>query len=108
MSTYTTAECIENCTNCHNVCYQMALTHCLEAGGEHTEPTHFRLMMDCAKICETSATLQLAGSMFCADICKLCAKICNDCATDCERIGGMEKCVEACRRCAESCSRMAA
>jgi hypothetical protein len=36
--------------------------HCLELGGQHTEPKHFSLIMVCAEICRTSAHVMLIGS----------------------------------------------
>ncbi len=101
-------QCIENCLNCHKTCLQMAATHCLEAGGKHVEPAHFRLMMDCAQICQTSADFMLRGSTHHAHVCAECADICEDCAKSCEAVGGMDECVEACRKCAESCRSMSA
>ena len=101
-------QCIENCMNCHRVCYQTALNHCLETGGKHTEPAHFRLMMNCAEICQTSANFMLSGSDLHKFTCGVCAEVCSRCADDCERIGDMDDCVKACRTCAESCRRMAA
>jgi hypothetical protein len=98
---------IDNCSNCHQTCLQTAMTHCLNMGGKHLEPEHFRLMLDCAKICETSVYFQLSDSKYSKDICKVCAEICTACADSCEEVGGMEDCVSACRNCAESCSAMA-
>lgn len=100
--------CIDNCSECHQICWQMAMTHCLTLGGEHVKPEHFRLMLDCAKICETSACFQLSGSPFSHQICKICAEICTECANSCEAVGAMEECVAACRKCADSCRSMAA
>jgi hypothetical protein len=100
--------CIENCLHCHKTCFQTAMTHCLNLGGKHIEPEHFRLMIHCAKICETSANFQLSDSKFIAEICKLCEEICVACAKSCEEIGNMDQCVEACRTCADSCRTMAA
>ncbi len=48
-------ECVEACLKCYSVCLHAAMNHCLETGGEHTEPEHFRLMMACAEMCRTSA-----------------------------------------------------
>lgn len=103
----TDSTCIENCSSCHKTCLQTAMTQCLNMGGKHLEPEHFRLMLDCAKICETSVYFQLSGSKYSADICKVCAEICTACADSCEEVGGMEECVTACRTCAESCTAMA-
>ena len=37
--------CIDECLSCHSTCLSMAMNHCLEAGGRHVEPEHFRLMI---------------------------------------------------------------
>lgn len=100
-------DCIEHCLHCYSVCLSTAMNHCLEAGGKHTEPAHFRLMMACAEICRTSAHFMLIGSAHHKHTCKECAEICTECADDCERIGDMQECVDACRKCAESCRQMA-
>lgn len=99
--------CIDACTRCHQVCLQAAMNHCLEAGGPHVKAKHFRLMMNCAEICQTSANFQLGGSEYQHAVCTICAEICEACAVDCEEIGDMDACVEACRHCAESCRQMA-
>ncbi|ASY62246.1 Ferredoxin [Sinorhizobium sojae CCBAU 05684] len=101
-------ECIDRCLACYSACLSTAMGHCLETGGKHTEPAHFRLMMACAEICRTAAHFMLVGTRHHRHVCAECAEICAECATDCERIGEMQDCVEACRRCAESCRLMAA
>ncbi len=73
--------CIEACQRCYATCLQTAMQHCLDVGGKHTEPEHFRLMMACAEVCRASAALMLIGSEHHAAQCELCAKICEDCAT---------------------------
>lgn len=100
--------CIDECLACYRECLSTAMHHCLQAGGEHTEPRHFTLMIACAEICRTSAHFMLIGSEHHRHVCGECAEICTECAQDCERIGGMQNCVDACRRCAESYRRMAA
>jgi len=100
-------QCIDECLNCHRVCLGEAMTHCLEAGGQHTEPTHFRLMINCAEMCQTSANFMLSGSPLHAKTCGVCAEVCTACAESCESIPEMEKCAETCRRCAEACRKMA-
>ncbi len=42
--------CIDECLRCYQTCFGMAMNHCLESGGEHVEPKHFRIMMACAEI----------------------------------------------------------
>lgn len=99
--------CIEACSHCHQVCLQTAMNHCIEAGGKHVAADHFRLIMNCAEICQTSANFQLSGSTFHRRVCEVCAEVCEACAVDCEKIGGMDECVAACRACAKSCQQMA-
>ena len=99
-------QCIQNCLDCHATCLTMQTNHCLEAGGKHVEPAHFKLMMDCAQICITCADFMLRQSEHHQHICAECAEICNACADSCEAVGDMETCVEACRKCAQSCGAM--
>lgn len=98
--------CIEACLQCHKVCLGMAMTHCLETGGDHVVPPHFRLMMDCAAVCATAADLMLHKSAFHRELCRLCADICTACADDCAKLDGMEGCVQTCRQCARLCAAM--
>ncbi len=100
-------QCITLCQNCHSVCLGEAMSHCLESGGQHTEPAHFRLMINCAEICQTSANFMLSRSALHGRVCAVCAEVCEACARSCEQVGDMDECVEACRRCAESCRQMA-
>jgi hypothetical protein len=99
--------CIQACQECHNECLMHASQHCLEVGGKHVEPKHFRLMLSCAEICQTSADMMLMGSEHHRDVCASCAVICDACAASCAQLEDMESCVQACRRCAESCRQMA-
>jgi hypothetical protein len=104
-------ECIDNCTNCHNICLE-TIAHCLQMGGKHAETAHVRLLMDCAEICATSANFMLRGSDLHSRTCAVCAEVCKRCADDCEQLADgdeqMLRCAEMCRRCAESCRRIAA
>ena len=56
------SDCVTACNHCHQVCLQTAMNHCLKTGGKHVEAEHFRLIMSCAEICQTSANFQLSGS----------------------------------------------
>jgi len=100
--------CIDECLRCYQTCLSMASNHCLEAGGKHVEPAHFRTMLACAEICRTSAHFMLLSTELHKHTCRACAEVCEACARSCEEAGDMNECVEACRRCAESCRRMAA
>ena len=98
--------CIEACETCHRLCLHMATNHCLESGGEHLEPDHFRTMLVCADMCRATADAMLSSFTYHEVLCTACSRICDECAESCERVGDMDECVNACRRCAESCNRM--
>jgi hypothetical protein len=100
--------CIDSCLACYRRCLQTAANHCLEAGGEHVAPEHFRLMMACAEICRTAAHTMMIGVPQHTRVCGACAELCAACADSCEGMDGMEDCAATCRRCAESCRKMAA
>lgn len=98
--------CIDDCLQCHERCLQDAMNHCLESGGAHVEPEHFRLMMNCAEMCRTAAHFMLSSSSLHAKVCATCADVCEACARSCEQLDDMSACAAACRRCAASCRRM--
>jgi hypothetical protein len=104
---YNMQVCIQACSHCHQVCLQTAMNHCLNTGDKNIEPDHFRLLVSCAEICQTSANFQLINSHFHLRLCQLCAEVCEACAVACEMVGGMDTCAAACNACAESCRQMA-
>lgn len=101
--------CIDNCLKCYETCRE-TISYCLEKGGEHAEPEHINLLLNCADICQTSANFMLSNSNLHVSTCKVCAEVCTKCAEDCERIGRndeqMKECIQICRQCAESCKQM--
>ena len=97
---------IKACLDCHSMCLQTAMSFCLERGGRHVEQEHFRLMLNCAELCQTSANFMLSGSPLHGRVCAVCAEACEACAKSCERVGDMRECVEECQRCAKSCRSM--
>ena len=100
-------DCIEACRSCHDTCLAMAMNHCLELGGKHVAPEHFKLMMNCAEICQTSLNFMLSDSTLRHSVCAVCAEVCEACALSCERVGQMNECIKACNLCAEKCRQMA-
>ena len=102
-----TQACMDVCSQCHQTCLHAAMQYALPAGGKHVDPDHFRLLMNCAEICQTSANFQLSDSVFCAPVCRVCAEICEACAKSCEEVGDMDDCIQACRECAACCRGMA-
>lgn len=104
-------QCIRDCIECYQECTR-CIPHCLSQGGEHVEQKHILLMMECAQICNMSATLMmLKGGQFAYEHCQLCAKVCDACEESCNSIDPddsmMQKCADMCRKCADSCRSMA-
>ena len=102
--------CIQNCQDCHRACLQ-TLVYCMNQGGDHADPDHLRLLMDCADICATSAAFMLRASDLHGFTCAACAEVCRRCADDCEKMSDdlrMRALADTCRHCAESCAAMAA
>jgi hypothetical protein len=79
-------QCIQNRTDCHHMCVETR-QHCLQMEGKHADPTHIRLMLDCAEIYQTSANFMIRGSDLHAYTCTVCAEVCDLCAEDCEHVG---------------------
>jgi hypothetical protein len=103
-------ECMRNCLECAGVCLE-TIPQCLQAGGKHAAPDHIMMLINCARICSTSAEFLVSGSKQHVYTCGACAEICQECSDDCARTGGedfMRRCAEVCKRCAESCRAMSA
>lgn len=100
--------CIDSCIACYRRCAQTAMGHCLETGGEHVQPAHFRLMMGCAEACRAAAHAMLIGVENHQSVCAACAVACADCARSCDGMDGMADCARTCRECAGMCEKMAA
>lgn len=102
-------QCIEDCLACYQECTR-CIPHCLAQGGKHVEPQHITLMMECAELCNASATLMQLQGQFAHEHCQVCARACDACADSCEAIDPddamMSSCAETCRQCAESCRSM--
>lgn len=99
-------DAIKACLDCHSLCLHMAMNYCLEQGGRHVEQQHFRLMLNCAELCQTSANFMLSDSPLHSRVCLICAEACEACAKSCEEVGDMSECVQECQSCAKSCRRM--
>lgn len=102
-------DCIRECEECHDICAE-TVSYCLQKGGDHAEPDHIRLLLDCAEICQTSANFMLRVSDLHTETCRACAVVCQRCAESCQRMTNdaqVKRCAEVCRRCGESCERMA-
>lgn len=107
ISLFSTEQCISKCLECQRICTEQAMNHCLDHGGRHVEPAHFRLMVNCADICGVAAKFMMSGSDLHGKVCAVCADVCEACARSCEEVGEMEECARVCHECADSCAQMA-
>jgi hypothetical protein len=102
-------QCIRDCLECYQTCLS-CLSHCLSQGGKHAEQKHITLMMECAQICNMSATLMTLNGQFAHEHCQLCAKVCEACEESCRSMDPedsmMQECADMCRKCADSCTSM--
>lgn len=101
--------CIESCTNCHNVCLE-AVAYSLKKGGELNQAKHITILCDCIDVCQASINSMSRNSELANKICVLCANICNICAEHCEKFDDekLNECATVCRDCAKECIKMAA
>ncbi|HET9447128.1 MAG TPA: four-helix bundle copper-binding protein [Steroidobacteraceae bacterium] len=95
--------CVEECERCHRTCLRSAMTFCLEQGGEHAAPAHFRTMLACSDMCRSAIDALLSSFDAYEEVCALCARACIQCADSCDRVGDLQDCADACRRCASAC-----
>jgi hypothetical protein len=94
-------DCVAECNHCAAACLEehdvAMLTKCI------------KLNIDCADVCQLTASLIARGSEHAQHLLKECVEICNACATECEQHSHMEHCrmcAQICRQCAEACSHM--
>jgi hypothetical protein len=103
--------CIQECTNCHNICMETA-AHCLSLEGAFAAPGTIGVLLDCARICTLNAEFMLRASPLHARLCGLSVEACERCAIECEGMADgdhtIRTCARACRRTIDSCRRLAA
>ena len=99
------AKIIASLQHCADACTRCSVA-CLDEKDVKMMVACIRLDLDCAAICETSASFAARDSVYMEHILKVCAEICNACAAECEKHAHLEhcrKCAESCRKCAKDC-----
>jgi hypothetical protein len=89
--------CAATCNNC--------LHECLNEKDIRHLTTCIDLDIDCAAICNLTASFISRDSGFAKTILPLCAEICTACAEECEKhdMEHCRRCAAICRQCAEQC-----
>jgi hypothetical protein len=100
-------DCIEICLRCHQECLE-TLQYCIQAGGEHADPHHLKLLQTCMEICNTSARFMMLQSPYHQILCEVSAQICTACAKSCEDLhdDALTDCAKICMACADACQSM--
>src|SRR5690348_13851640 len=74
--------CLKACTHCAQTC-ESTLQHCLQMGPPHLMGNHVQVLIQCAKLCQLSASLITAQSNLAVKQCGVCAEACDACAAAC-------------------------
>ena len=98
-------ECLRNCTECHNMCLQTAVSP--DVVGK-IGAADLALLLNCADLCRACADVLNTASPYHRPVCRACSEICEACALMCDQtnIEVMRMCASICRTCAGSCRRM--
>ncbi|MFF5343458.1 four-helix bundle copper-binding protein [Streptomyces althioticus] len=107
------ARCIQECIACAQACTACA-DACLSEGMVEELTKCIRTNMDCADICNTTASVLSRHTGYDANISRAilqaCATACKACADECGRHAEMHDhcriCAEACRGCEQACNEM--
>ncbi len=93
-------DCVAECNHCAAACLDeqdvKMLSKCI------------KLDLDCADICNATASLLSRDSEHGHHLLRECVEVCTKCAEECEKHAAMgmehcKKCAEACRACADAC-----
>lgn len=100
--------CIDACLATYRLCMETS-QHSLQKGGVHAAPGHIAILLDCADLCQATATSMMRGSPIHTVLCDACAKACEACSKDCASFDDaqIQRCAVSCRDCAASCRMMA-
>ena len=98
--------CMQACVDCHRSLRGFALDAGSAGPGDAAQRALRRLMLDCAEVCEATASYARCGSVFLSEVVLACTRMCDECAAACELrppATAVEACAEACRQCARAC-----
>lgn len=94
----TLAECAAACNRCAMLC--------IEGRDAHNMSACIQLEIDCAQMCQLTASFLSRNSVHTVHLVKVCAEICSACAVECAKHSNQEHCKiceELCKQCADMC-----
>lgn len=98
---------IKEFDRCARTCYE-CLNACLDEEDADKRKRCVKMLIECARMCETSAFFMAMDGKFIKRQCELCAEVCDVCAQECSVFDDQycRKCYEECRSCADKCREM--
>lgn len=100
--------CIDACNKCAQACYE-CFNACLNEPDLNARKNCVSMLVECAMMCQMSASTMSMNGQFSKEHCALCAKICDSCAKECNMFKDdhCKTCAQACQDCADECRNMA-
>lgn len=104
-----TQKCIDDCNRCAQACYE-CFKLCLNEQDIASRKVCISLLIECAQMCQMSATHMAMDGQFAKEHCTMCASVCERCAQECGKFTDphCSECTEVCTKCAAECKAMAA
>lgn len=98
---------INEFNKCAEACYE-CVNACLAAQDISSRKNCIKLLLECAKMCETTAFIMSMDGKFVKRQSALCAEVCDVCSQECALLKEehCQKCAQECRHCADACKEM--
>lgn len=99
--------CIDSCSKCTQACYE-CFEACINEPDLNARRSCVKMLIECARMCETSVASMSMNAQFSKQHCKMCADVCDACAKECDMFTDdhCKKCADICRMCADECRKM--
>ena len=101
-------KCIDECNRCAQACYECFMA-CLKEPDIQSRKDCLAILIECAQMCQMSASHMAMDGQFAKDHCSICAAVCEKCAQECSMFEDdhCTECAQICQSCAVECSNMA-
>ncbi len=98
---------IKEFDRCAQTCYE-CLNACLGEKDAYKRKRLIKILLECSKMCETTAFIMSVDGKFVKKQCQLCVEVCDVCAQECAVFEDAycRKCAEECRICTDKCQEM--
>jgi hypothetical protein len=97
-------DCLDACAECGQRLRALAREGARAAKGSDAERARWRLLLDCAELCEATVNFLQGESVFLPQLTEACMHLCDECATELDTVRG-DPAVAAAAAAARACSR---